>query len=205
MTFTNPISPEFPSHPVRVVDGRYRFFVSENTTAEMPVDATEADLNAVGLFERVDNPPTYDPEQKRLIATGNWPGGVREYVVEDLTLEEVKERKESALESDFLTAIASGYDTGLGFRLALRDKDRTAIAQFEQLNSKALAKGLKQSSDTVYMTDINRNPVPIEAGDVEDLLLAYGGYYQGLWTNLATKRSMVRSATTIAEALAVTF
>jgi hypothetical protein len=98
------------------------------------------------------------------------------------------------IESDFQTLLEAGYDTGLGFSLALQDADRAALAQVEQLVSKALAMSMMAATDPVTLTDKTGTIHTIEAQNLSVLMLHYGFGYQQLWGRRAAARAAINAA-----------
>lgn len=201
---SNLLNSNFPSSLMHERNGKLIYVVSDKgQTAQIDLPATVQNLAEVGLYERIDEPPTYDPSTQRIRATGEWVNGRRQYEVIDLTLEEIKDRKLEDINSAFEESLETGFDTGMGFSLSLRDGDRTSLAQNEQLVAKALSLGLMQPTDPLMLTDTEQVPHMIQAGQLEMLMLAYGQFYQGLWGKRATLRAGIKNAQTMGEVLAI--
>jgi hypothetical protein len=200
----NLINTNFPRTRVTERNGRYIYAVTENgATAQIATTATPEQLAEVGLYERVDTPPTYDPDTQRITATGNWPEGMREYEVVALNLDEVKQRRKSKIDGDFEALVEQGFDTGLGFSLRLQDRDRTAFSQRKQLLDTAVALGQAQETDTSMIADTDGNRHEVDYGQLTTILLQYGFYYDVIWNRRTAARESINNATTIQEVLGV--
>lgn len=86
----------------------------------------------------------------------------------------------------FNVAIQNGFDTGLGFTLALHDADRSAFTQMLVLVNTAKEKGLITDATPQTIADIDGQPRTLTTGEFTRLMLAYGSYYKGLWDKLRT-------------------
>lgn len=84
----------------------------------------------------------------------------------------------------FQVAIQNGFDSGLGFTLALGDADRSAFTQMLVLVTTAKEEGLITDDTPQTIADIDGKPHTLSTGEFTRLMLAYGAYYKGLWDQL---------------------
>jgi hypothetical protein len=87
----------------------------------------------------------------------------------------------------FNVAIQNGFDTGLGFKLALGDQDRNAFTQMFVMINTAKEKGLLQDDSPQAVADIDGELHTLTVAQLTDLLLAYGAHYKTLWATLKSK------------------
>ena len=87
----------------------------------------------------------------------------------------------------YANAIADGYDTGLGYRIGLGDKDRTQFVSTLVLLREA-------NAPAVMITAIADNTGTLHQLSVQalrQLLVGYGTHYQALWSASKASGSLV--------------
>jgi hypothetical protein len=82
---------------------------------------------------------------------------------------------------EFQAAIRNGFDTGLGFKLALGEADRNAFTQMLVLVTTALEKGVITKESPQVISDLDGQPHTLTTDQFTSLMLAYGAYYKHLW------------------------
>jgi hypothetical protein len=86
----------------------------------------------------------------------------------------------------FNVAIQNGFDTGMGFKLAIGDADRNAFTQMLVLVNTAKEKGVINDTTPQTVADIEGKPHTVTTAQFTGLMLAYGAYYKGIWDKLKT-------------------
>ena len=78
----------------------------------------------------------------------------------------------------------NGFDTGMGFRLGLRDADRNAFTQMLVLVNTAKEKGIITDATPQVIADMDGKAHTVTTGQFTSLMLAYGAHYKALWDAL---------------------
>jgi hypothetical protein len=140
-------------------------------------------------------------EARGLLVRVQRQGMTDENVAAVVELEQKRQEIESASESQvvpiqrqpmdpkrtaFNVAIATGFDTGMGFKLAIGDADRNAFTQMLVLVNTAKEKGVINDTTAQTIADIEGKPHTVTTAQFTGLMLAYGAYYKGLWDRLKT-------------------
>ncbi len=86
----------------------------------------------------------------------------------------------------FNVAIQNGFDTGLGFKLAIGDADRNAFTQMLVLINTAKEKGVITDESPQTIADIEGKTHTVSTAQFTSLMLAYGSYYKTLWDKQRT-------------------
>ena len=86
--------------------------------------------------------------------------------------------------ASFDAAVANGFDTGMGFRLGLRDADRNAFTQMLVLVNTAKEKGIITDATPQTIADMDGKAHTVTTGQFTSLMLAYGAHYKALWNAL---------------------
>ena len=81
----------------------------------------------------------------------------------------------------FADAVKAGFDTSMGFKLALADADRNAFTQMLVLVNTALSVGVITQATPQTIADIDGVPHTVTTLIFIGLMLQYGAYYKGLW------------------------
>ena len=115
--------------------------------------------------------PKFDIKTQTLESNTKLVDGVwtTSFTAVDLTEEQKQSIKNDSMKAD---ALSNGFDTGLGFSLAVDEKDRNAFTQLMVL--------LRESGapDVYEVTIFDKDKVPhkIKYGDLKPVLVQYGQY-----------------------------
>ena len=161
--------------PVPITDAKGR----EKTGIAWPKEGgarLESSPNVQPLLDVHEPQPDYDPLTQRVVRLDPVDDLVEEtrtygWAIEDLSDAEKKQRA-------FDAAIEAGYDTGLGYSIALGDKDR---ADFTSMLMLLNAAGTPDT-DMTQIADTTGTLHPISVGDLKPMLVQYGAYYLSVWT-----------------------
>ena len=86
-----------------------------------------------------------------------------------------------AREAAFKTAVRNGFDTGLGYKLALTDNDRQEFTGMVTLVQVALSQSLITGETLQTIADKDGKPHTLTTSAFIALMLAYGNYYKQAW------------------------
>lgn len=199
------INIHFPHTPVREIDGRYVYTVADTgATARIPSTASQTALETVGLFQRVDNPPAHDPARQRVVPTGSWPLGVREYQVIDLTIEEVLEAKiTQAKRSAQILSTSPIYLNGVQVNTDSDTKAKLDAAA-ARLGAKTIRYHVKLEDGTVTWEDIDAATASAMADAIMDNEIAIAAALEAKITEIQTAAGSGDLATLAAVAAEVT-
>lgn len=213
----NLINTTFPQTRITERNGRY-IYVSDATgaTAQIPTTATPAELAAVGLYERTDTPPEYDPATQRLVATGQWVAGARQYEVISLTLEEARQRKLAALEEHRQSLRDAGVTIDLGggtaVNLEVSDARETEWTQALSVINGLIAEHGQATADALLASSVfgpvmDRHGVELNPAltiaQMRALALAYAASLGGLRAVITGIKQAIEAAATVEDLLAI--
>lgn len=89
---------------------------------------------------------------------------------------------ENAKQATFDAAVKAGFDTGLGFRLAIDDAGRKAFTELRTQLLEGIEFGLltNDSQCPVKIADVDGGLHQLTVGQVRQLIFAGGNYYAGM-------------------------
>ena len=84
----------------------------------------------------------------------------------------------------FNRAVQAGFDTGLGYKLPMRDDDRNAFTQMLLLVITAKGQGLIDDKTPQIIADLSGTTHTVTTAQFIRLMLTYGTHYKSLWDTL---------------------
>jgi len=131
------------------------------------------------------NTPEYDNNSQRLVFDKD----SKEYLVVNLTVEEVSEKRmvEDKINNQLIInqKISAGYLVNPeNFTLGLLDNDRNLFTQMTSLIREALDLGLITNDTPQIITDINSKDISLTTLRFRQIMVGYGMYYKSLWDQM---------------------
>jgi hypothetical protein len=103
----------------------------------------------------------------------------------------------AALASWQAAKLALGFDTGLGFSLAVGDADQTRLAAYKLMIDMAVAAGTKTTASSLMLSDVNGAVYSVTVAQFYQVILPYGVYCETLFQQYSLASAHLLAATTV--------
>lgn len=127
----------------------------------------------------IDEKPLYNINTERLINNGYTVNDTGVFV--NYTISQIPSGEISL--NNYNLAVASGYDTGFGFKIRLEEADRAVLTQGLNFVNEGLMNGYLNTGSYVPIKDYNGVMHQITVLQYKQIWFMGGAYYTNLWVN----------------------